>query len=81
VWCGGGQSAEGEMIRLLGRGTRSRDLLEFHSGCVGLSRVPIEVPENWESPVDAAPLVEKVAEAFAVFDEMKVKELIALASD
>lgn len=80
LWCGGGQNAEGEVIRILGCGIKSRGL-GYTSGCVGLSKIPIAVPENWEDPVDSGPLIEQVGQAFALFDEFKVKELIALASD
>ena len=81
VWCRGGRRAEDEVVRILGRGTRSDKFPGWDSGSVALAKIKIPIPERLEEPVECDSLVAQVQQAFASFTELDIAAIDGITSN
>jgi hypothetical protein len=77
VWCRNAGVAEDEIVRILGRGMKSKTL-GWNLGAVGLTEIKIPMPEKLEEFVVCDTAVSEVEQAFKCFTGQEVKELAAL---
>ena len=79
IGCRGGRRAQDQVIQLLGQEKMSRE--GWTGRPVWLSEVKIPIPERFDEPVAAEPLVAQVQQAFASFTADHVKAIGAIASN